>query len=114
MEFIRCYNDVNLKKKLLLIYILNVNDIIFTFMLLDTGFFIEANIIMRNIISYPILGIFVKVILVFVLIFFLSCKIKYANIRQIIMANKIFCSIIIIYFLINISHLIWILKLALL
>lgn len=74
MEFIRCYNDINLKKKLLLIYILNVNDIIFTFMLLDTGFFIEVNIIMINIISYPILGIFVKVILVFVLIFFYHVK----------------------------------------
>ena len=46
ISFIEDCNIKNIKTKFILLYILNLTDIIFTLLVLDTGYYIEANILM--------------------------------------------------------------------
>jgi hypothetical protein len=48
IAFIKNYSLDNIKNKLLMLYILNVTDIVFTLLLLSTGFYMEANGLMSN------------------------------------------------------------------
>ncbi len=65
-----------IKTKFTLIYILNCTDILFTYTLLKTGNFYEANFLMRHIVSNPYLSILVKIIMPAVLIFTLLPHLK--------------------------------------
>ncbi|WP_317412039.1 DUF5658 family protein, partial [Clostridium baratii] len=60
MQFIKANDYNNLKRKLFLLYFLNVSDIVLTLLLLKTGYFMEANSIMVDIVSSPLLSIFLK------------------------------------------------------
>ncbi|WP_420797487.1 DUF5658 family protein [Clostridium chrysemydis] len=98
-------NSVHITKfKLKLLYILNVFDIIFTLLLLETGIFKEANLFMRNIVESPILSIFIKIVLVFFLIKYLLIRIEGANLKQLKISNYILNFTLAIYIAIIISH----------
>ena len=43
IAFIKNYEIESMKKKFILLYLLNVTDIIFTLLLLQTGYFSEVN-----------------------------------------------------------------------
>lgn len=60
LKYIKCYTLPNIQRKLILLFILNSLDIIFTLILLSTGLFIEANILMANIIESPIVALGLK------------------------------------------------------
>lgn len=64
-----------LKQKLTFLYILNNLDILFTFALLKTDLFYEANYLMRSIVNNPLLSILCKIILPGMLISYLILQI---------------------------------------
>lgn len=103
-------NDVNsIKTKIKLIYILNVMDILFTLMLLKTGLFEEANVIMTSVVESPILSVLIKVILVYILLKILIIRIEKANIFQLRVSNIILLAAVSVYIMINLSHIMYIL-----
>ena len=108
MEFIKDYSYNNLKRKFILLYILNVIDIVFTLFLLETGLFLEANIIMSSIVSSPIISVLLKVVAIGLMLAILYKRMAKANDRQLKIGSWIFNISIFIYVLINISHLLWV------
>lgn len=107
MSFIKSYDYINLRKKILLLNLLNFMDITFTLLLLETGYFVEANILMKELLNTPILGISLKIGLIFILVILIYINIPYANLRQRIICNKLISFSIIVYLLINMSHIFW-------
>jgi hypothetical protein len=96
-----------IRHKLLFIYILNVSDIVFTQLLLGTGYFIEANIFMRSLVENQWESILVKTIFVLLLLTFIWFRIGSATERQLITSNKVINVCLIFYFIINFSHITW-------
>lgn len=92
------------KKRLFLLYMLNVSDWICTLSLLDTGLFKEANPLMKGVIENKAAGFFVKIILPLALIAFALSKIKQADKRQLLLSNNIALFGVAVYFLLNIYH----------
>ena len=107
MQFIKANNYNNLKRKLFLLYFLNVSDIVLTLLLLKTGYFMEVNSVMVDVVSNPWLSIFLKVFIVLILILFLCRRMKQANSKQLFYSNIIICFAVLIYILINLSHMLW-------
>ncbi|WBW95168.1 DUF5658 family protein [Oceanirhabdus sp. W0125-5] len=110
ISFIRNHNIYNIKKKFLLLYILNLSDIIFTHILLDSGLFIEANPLMSGIVQNSSAGILFKVFLPAILFLFIYKRMQNATINQLYYSNILINIILTFYVVINISHLFWILS----
>lgn len=106
--FIKTSNLESLKTKLIILYLLNVLDWIFTLYLVGTGFFREANIIMAKIIDNYAIGFVLKVLLVAIILMFIYYRLFDATKRQLILSNLLINGIVFIYILINISHLLYI------
>lgn len=100
--FIKNYSYESIVKKFKILYLLNVADIIFTLVLLQTNLFEERNKVMVTIVNNPIKAIFVKVILVFILIRFILYRMKDATLKQ--LSNYILIGITILYFLVLLTH----------
>ena len=96
--------------KCIFLYILNVTDIIFTYKLLETGEFIEANGIMNLIIQNKVLTIILKVFVVLFLLIYLYFQIKKANKKQKRICNILITLLLVFYTLINISHIYWMIR----
>ena len=97
-----------IRKKLTTIYILNVTDIIFTIVLLNTGMFLEANAVMAPLVNNrQLLSIFIKLVIPFVLLLGVSQRMKEATEKQLYQSNIIINGCLIYYGLINISHVVW-------
>jgi len=97
-----------IKKKLILLYLLNVTDIIFTLLLISTGMFMEANFVMEPIITNnPLLGLGIKIVIPFVLFVWVFYRMKNASDKQLYHSNIIINICLIFYGLINLSHVIW-------
>ena len=96
--------------KCIVLYILNVTDIIFTYKLLDTGEFIEANGIMNMIIPNKLITIIVKVFIVLFLLIYLYIRLKEADETQKKICNILITMLLIFYTLINVSHIYWMIK----
>ncbi len=94
------------KKRLFLLFMLNMSDWLCTLALLATGLFEEANPLMRKVISSPPLGFAVKVL--FPLLFVLAAinKVKDADERQLLVSNNIALLGVSVYLLLNIYHII--------
>lgn len=104
MEIIKNYNYESVKKKFILLYVLNIVDIIFTILLLETGMFKEINSIMVNIVEKPILSLILKVVLVGVLIFVVCKRMINATENQLIIGNIIINLALFMYIIINAMH----------
>ena len=102
--FIKNYSYESIVKKFKILYFLNVADIIFTLFLLQTNLFEEGNKVMATIVYNPIKAVFVKVILVFILIRFISYRMKDATLKQLRISNYILIGITILYFLVLLTH----------
>lgn len=96
-----------IKKKLLLLYLLNVTDIIFTVLLLKTGYFAEVNILMVDVVHSPIISIMLKVLLPALLLYYLYRQMIDADEDQLKVSNITVNISLTIYTLVNISHLVW-------
>lgn len=104
-KFIMNTSSESLKKKLTFIYILNALDIVFTFTLLKTGLFYEANKLMINIVTNPYLSILVKLIVPALLIIYLLFKIDELPSSQLKFCTFFINLVILVYLCINILHL---------
>lgn len=107
ITFIKNYSLDNIKYKLLILYILNVTDIIFTLLLLNTGLYIEANTLMTGAVQNPMAGFTLKVVLPAAMLFYLYIRMQKANNTQLKISNVIINIAAFLYALINTSHLIW-------
>lgn len=92
------------KKRLFLLFMLDLSDWICTLALLRTGLFREANPLMRGVIENTALGLFVKVLLPLSLILFALTKLKGADRRQLRLSNNIALVGVAVYFLLNVYH----------
>ncbi|MBU3159872.1 hypothetical protein KPL37_08920 [Clostridium frigoris] len=98
----------SIKRKLISIYLLNVTDIIFTIILVNTGLFLEFNAIMASLVNNSqLLSIIVKVLLPFALLLGVYQRMKDATVKQLYQSNIIINGCLIFYGLINISHVVW-------
>lgn len=104
-KFITDTSSYNLKKKLTLIYILNALDIVFTFTLLKTGLFFEANKLMVNVVTNPYLSILVKLVIPGILIIYLLFKIDELPCSQLKLCTICVNLVAFIYLCINLLHL---------
>lgn len=107
MAFIKNYSLQNIKNKLLILYILNVTDIISTLLLLNTGFYMEANTLMSKAIQSRIISFVLKIMLPAILFTLIYFRIQKATNLQLKQSNLLINGAIIFYTLINASHLVW-------
>lgn len=114
IPFIKNFTIDNIKHKLLILYLLNVTDIFFTLLLLATGLFVEANMLMAKAVESITVSFILKIILPAALLFYLYIRMKNANVKQLKKSNTIINIAIIFYSLINISHFICFMLLGLL
>jgi len=107
IAFIKDYKLVVMKKKFLLLYLLNVSDIIFTVLLLQTGYFEEVNVFMVNAVRSPIASILLKIILPAILLYLIYNRMKDSDQVQLKAANIAVNIALTIYVLVNLSHIVW-------
>ncbi|HKL79141.1 MAG TPA: DUF5658 family protein [Mobilitalea sp.] len=108
ITFIKCHNLVSIRKKLILLYLLNVTDILFTLVLLKTGFFSEVNIFMVNAVKNPALSLLLKIVFPAFLLYYLYKRICSSDCSQLKATNIGINISLSIYVLVNISHLVWV------
>lgn len=101
--------DLNsIKKKLIGLYLLNVSDILFSLFLINIGMCYEFNSLMSFIISRSqVVSVFIKIFLPLILLIFIEFRMKGASEGQLYKANIIITTAILIYTLINMSHILW-------
>lgn len=108
IAFIKDYSLFIIKKKLIILYILNVLDITLTLILLSTGLYMEVNTFMAKEVNNPAKAFILKTVIPAVLLIYIYFRMQKATNKQLKQSN-IFINIITgVYFLINISHIIWI------
>lgn len=107
VAFIKNYQLYFIRKKLIILYILNITDIIFTLALLETGYFKEANIFMARAVEIPFISFILKIIFPAILLFILYKRICLADNKQLHAANIGIIISLTMYTLVNISHLVW-------
>ena len=92
--------------KLLLLYLLNVVDWFCTQVLIDSGYFHEANPIMMWIMDYPLVGFFVKCVLPLSLIIFIWLFYKIFKVQQNKFTNFVVYTGVILYSVVIFIHII--------
>jgi hypothetical protein len=107
IPFITNYTLENIKHKLLILYLLNVTDILFTLLLLATGFYIEANVLMAKAVQSLSASFVLKIVLPGALLFCLYIRMKKASENQLKKSNIVLNAATAVYALINIFHLIY-------
>jgi hypothetical protein len=107
ISFIKDYRLENIKKKFLILYLLNVTDILFTVILLQTGYFAEVNLLMVKAVQSPTASVLLKVLLPAALLVYIFWRIKKADSDQLKAANIAVNISLTIYTLVNLSHLLW-------
>lgn len=105
--FVKNYSLQNIKYKLLLLYLLNVTDILFTLLLLSTGFYIEANLLMAKAVQNIFVSFVLKILLPAALLFYIHVRMRIASEKQLKQSNTLLNVATAVYAIINISHLVW-------
>ena len=113
ISFIKTYSLENIKYKLLVKYLLNVTDILFTIVLLSTGLYLEANVLMAKAVESLLASFILKILFPAVLLICLYIRMKKANETQLKKSNIIINIATAIYSVINLWHLICVLLLGL-
>jgi hypothetical protein len=108
IAFIKNYELGSIRKKMIILYVLNLTDIVFTLLLLETGFFTEVNILMVNAVKNPVVGILLKTILPAILLFYLYKRICSIDTSLLKAANIGINISLVLYTLVNLSHLVWV------
>lgn len=114
ISFVKNCDLITIRKKIIVLYFLNVTDIIFTLGLLQTGLFKEANVFMVNTVESPLLSIIIKIMFPAALLCFLYKRICNSDKDQLRTINIALLISLTMYCLVNITHIIWIVLLALL
>ncbi|MGL5676296.1 MAG: DUF5658 family protein [Cellulosilyticaceae bacterium] len=96
-----------LKQKLVLIYILNALDILFTFGLLKTGLFEEVNALMVPIVTNAFLSIIVKLIIPACLMIYILLKLDELDDMHLPICNIAVTIVFLIYSMITVMHFVY-------
>ncbi len=107
IAFIKNYGILTIKKKFIVLYLLNLMDITFTLLLLQTGYFQEVNFFMMNVVENPFISIFLKVVLPAIFLYYMYYKIKDTDTSSLKVTNIALNFSISLYTLVNLSHLVW-------
>lgn len=94
----------NLRRKLYLVYVLNVFDWLCTVSLLSTGLFYEANPIARTFIGSISLGFILKCIVPFLAVFFIGRSMRILDMSQLRVADKIISFGLTVYIFLTLDH----------
>lgn len=105
--FLKNYDLLMLKKKYILLYVLNLTDILFTLLLLQTGYFSELNFFMIPAVDHPWICILLKVIFPALLLSYVYQLSKTGEEEQLRVSNIAVNVSLSIYALVNLSHLVW-------
>ena len=106
ISFISNHTLENIKFKFLILYLLNVTDILFTIFLLSTGLFLEANFLMAKAVQSLPTSFMLKIVLPAVLLLCLYIRMRKANETQLKQSNIIINVVITAYSIINLWHLV--------
>lgn len=104
---IKRYSHNDIKNKMILIYILNVTDIIFTLILCSTGYFMEANPLVAVFTSNSVAALLLKSVAPAVLLIYLYIRMRKATGQQLKKANTVIVALLFLYAIINMSHIMW-------
>ncbi|MBE5967128.1 MAG: hypothetical protein E7255_09210 [Lachnospiraceae bacterium] len=117
VAFIKDYNLDSIKKKLIILYLLNVIDIFMTLLLLRTGFFREANFIMAKLVERPFVSLLFKVIFPALMLYYLYTEIRKVTISEEMKPAQVYQELkvsnisinlsILIYSIVDLTHLMW-------
>ena len=107
IEFIKDYSLDNIKNKLALLYILNLTDIIFTIILVNTGYYFEANFLMENVIKSYSASFLMKVVLPGILLLYIYLRMQSATEYQLKISNILISFATGLYATINAFHILW-------
>lgn len=107
LKLVRTCTLKNVRFKLVLLYILNISDLVFTIFLIRTGLFSEINILLDALLRIPVLCFLVKVIMPGLLIVYITKRIKRASKGQLRISNLLTNIILSFYFAINLHHFVW-------
>lgn len=104
VNFIKNASISNLKKKLTFLYVLNAMDIVFTFALVKTGLFYEANKLMVPVIGNPVYGILLKLVIPALLIIYVLLEIDKLPDQNLNLCNICLNVVLGIYVIITLLH----------
>lgn len=107
ISYFKCCSVEGLRNKMIFVYVLNVTDIIFTLILCGTGAFIEANPLAALFTGSTAAALIAKSLIPAALLIYLYCRLRNAAERQRKKANISLGALLILYSLINISHITW-------
>lgn len=107
IAFLRRNSLLSIKKKIIILYVLNVTDIIFTLVLLQTGFFREVNVFMIKAVENAWLGFGIKVIVPALLLSHLYKMIRDSDDGALRISNISINIALGIYAVVNLSHILW-------
>lgn len=107
IQFIKNASIPSLRQKLIIIYILNTLDIIFTFGLLKTGLFEEVNLLMVHVVTNALLSILIKLILPALLMIYVLVKLDELQEEHLPICNIAVTIVLVIYTVITFMHLLY-------
>lgn len=107
IPFIKDNSIEIMKKKLILLYALNISDILFTLFLLQTGYFKEVNILMAGAVKNPAVSLVLKIVLPAFLLYCMYRQHLAAEEDQRKASNVAVNISLSIYSIVNVTHLIW-------
>jgi hypothetical protein len=107
IEFIKDYSLDNIKSKLAILYILNLTDIIFTIILVNTGYYFEANFLMADVIGSYSASFLIKIVLPAILLIYIYFRMQKANEYQLRVSNILISCAVGLYATINAFHILW-------
>ncbi|WP_414632865.1 DUF5658 family protein [Clostridium sp. UBA5988] len=99
------FKNFTINKKLLLLYTLNISDVIFTIILINSKYFVEGNPLMASFFKVPIYAFLIKLIFPGLLLFFVYIVINHNPQKQFTFSNRLINLALIPYMLVNILHL---------
>ncbi len=107
ISFLKCSSIEGLRNKMIFVFVLNLTDIVFTLILCGTGAFIEANPVAAIFTGSAAAALAAKSLIPAALLTYLYFRLKGASEGQRKKANISIAALLVVYSLINISHLTW-------
>lgn len=107
MQFLKDFGLGALRRKLVLLYALNLSDILLTMILLSSGGFRELNPLMAAALQSGAATVLVKLILPGTVLVWLYAALRRSKPRQMKVCNRVINAIVIGYLAVNLMHLGW-------
>jgi len=108
IAFFKRYAYPDITIKLIVLYALNVMDILFTSFLVNTGFFIEANPIMAVLMNNALVTVLFKILMPAAVFVFLAVHLRHAAEKLRRSANRLIGMLLVVYIGVTLLHISWI------